>query len=588
MTHTNLKDGPELLSTLAAGTHERKLALGTVLVSLFLFVAAVPFAKQPLTPVSAFIPIYESVLVINDLITAVLLFGQFRILGSRALLALACGYLFTALMTVVHAMSFPGLFAPTGLLGAGSQSTAWLYAFWHGGFPLFVIVYALLKGRSDGRTHPPDWKTIVSAVALVAVLVVVLTAIATAGHDWLPAVMQGDRYAMLGRPAMTVAWMLTLLALFTLWRRGARTLLDHWLMVVLFAWLLDIALSAVLNGGRFDFGFYAGRIYGLLASSFVLMVLLLESGSLFARLVETHRRERARSAELKHITEELEAANRRLEQSNHELEEASRLKSEFLASMSHELRTPLNAIIGFSELLKDGVAGDLSAQQQDFVTQVFDSGRHLLELINDILDLSKVEAGKMTVELDHVELNSLVQKCVAVFRDQAVKRDIRLAVVQRQGTEDWIVVDIRKFRQIIYNLLSNALKFAPDSGQIEIRLRAVGRDDVKLEAPAGMDARMLPLADDHAGEFLEIRISDNGIGISKEDLPVLFQTFRQIDSSLARQHSGTGLGLALVSGFAALHGGTVGVVSAAGKGAQFFVWLPWRTTKAMAKVLESA
>jgi two-component system, NarL family, sensor histidine kinase UhpB len=133
------------LSTLPAGRRERRLALTVVLVSGGIFLALAPFARRPLDPVWAFIPVYESALVINDLVTAALLFGQFGILRSRALRVLAAAYLFTAFMTVAHALTFPGLFAPTGLLGAGPQSTAWLYMFWHGGFPLLVIVYAMLE-----------------------------------------------------------------------------------------------------------------------------------------------------------------------------------------------------------------------------------------------------------------------------------------------------------------------------------------------------------------------------------------------------------------------------------------------------------
>src|SRR5260221_4177769 len=141
-------EGRVFLSTLPAERGERRLALAVVITSVAVFLAAAPFAKLPLAQVPAFIPIYESALVINDLITAILLFGQFGILRSRALLVLASGYLLTAFMAVAHALTFPGLFSPTGLLGAGPQSTAWLYMFLHGGFPLLVIAYALLKGEA--------------------------------------------------------------------------------------------------------------------------------------------------------------------------------------------------------------------------------------------------------------------------------------------------------------------------------------------------------------------------------------------------------------------------------------------------------
>ena len=206
------------LSTLPAGRGERRLALAVVLVSAVIFVTAAPFAKVRLTPVAAFIPIYESILVVTDLITALLLFGQFSFLRSRALLVLASGYLFTALITVAHALTFPGLFAPTGLLGAGPQSTAWLYMFWHGGFPLFVIAYAMLK---DGRSGP-GWMRgrprVVVPAAVVALAAVVggIALLVTAGRELLPPVMEGSHYT----PAMifvsSSVWALSGLALIVL------------------------------------------------------------------------------------------------------------------------------------------------------------------------------------------------------------------------------------------------------------------------------------------------------------------------------------------------------------------------------------
>jgi PAS domain S-box-containing protein len=285
---------PVFLSTAPAGRGERRLALAVVLVSALIFLTAAPFAKVRLAPVSAFIPIYESILVVTDLITAVLLFGQFSFLRARALLVLASGYLFTALITVAHALTFPGLFAPTGLLGAGPQSTAWLYMFWHGGFPLLVIAYALLKdergetSRPRGRARVP----ILASVGAIAIVVGGLSVLATAGQRVLPPIMRGNEYTPLLVVVIGSVWALSVLALAILWRRRPHSVLDLWLMVVMCAWLFDIALSAILNAGRFDLGFYAGRIYGLLAASFVLMALLIENGKLYAWLVEAHGRER--------------------------------------------------------------------------------------------------------------------------------------------------------------------------------------------------------------------------------------------------------------------------------------------------------
>src|SRR5436189_191796 len=179
-----LTDGRRVfLSTLPAGHGERRLTLAVVLVSVAIFLTAAPFARVPLAQVWAFIPIYESALVINDLITAVLLFGQFGFLRSRALCVLASGYLFTAFMTVAHALTFPGLFSPTGLLGAGPQSTAWLYMFWHGGFPLVVIAYAFTKDDGDAATTPPHLapRDLLLGVTAALAAVIVLTLLATSG-----------------------------------------------------------------------------------------------------------------------------------------------------------------------------------------------------------------------------------------------------------------------------------------------------------------------------------------------------------------------------------------------------------------------
>ncbi len=274
------------LSTLPAGRHHRRVAIAAVAMSAAVFAVAAPFARVQLAPVGAFIPIYESALVVNDLITAVLLFGQFSILRSRALLVLAGGYLFTAFIAVAHALTFPGLFSPSGLLDAGPQSTAWLYMFWHGGFPLLVIAYTLLDQDAHPMRSPSRRASIpiLSCAAVALVAVAGLTSLATAGQAILPPIMEGNRYtpAMIG--VVSGVWVASMVALVFLWRRRPHTVLDLWLMVVMCAWVFDIALSAVLNAGRFDLGFYGGRIYGLLASSFVLLVLLLENGALYARL----------------------------------------------------------------------------------------------------------------------------------------------------------------------------------------------------------------------------------------------------------------------------------------------------------------
>ncbi|MDO8437040.1 MAG: response regulator [Nitrosomonadaceae bacterium] len=276
---------------------------------------------------------------------------------------------------------------------------------------------------------------------------------------------------------------------------------------------------------------------------------------------------------------ELQERTEEIAHKNTLLLEASRLKSEFLANMSHELRTPLNAIIGFSELLKDGLMGEMNAKQKSCVADIYDSGSHLLSLINDILDLSKVEAGRMILEAEPMDVAMAIQSGLVMLKEKALAHSIRLTL-EMPSKPGETIADERKFKQILYNLLSNAVKFTPDGGEVRVVVRRVKRADVRIDPPEGMAARILPLPDNDFGEFLEVAVGDNGIGIEERDLGRLFHAFTQLDTAVARKFEGTGLGLVLTRRLAALHGGTVGVVSAPKRGTMFVVWVPWRRPEA--------
>jgi PAS domain S-box-containing protein len=284
-------------SILPIGSRDRRLATIVVILSALVFAVVAPFARMPLPAAPIFVASYQSALAINDVVTAVLLFAQFAILRSRALLWLASGYLFTAAIANVHALTFPGLFTPTGLFNAGSQTTVWLYMFWHAGFPALVMAYALQKrGQTESEITGSVGGAIASSVIAVGAIVVVLTLIVSRGHGFLPVLLSDGHYtpAMIG--VASSVWLLSFAALAVLWFRQPRSVLDVWLMVVLCAWLFDIALSAVINAARFDLGFYVGRIYGLLAASFVLTMLLIESAAQqmkLSRLLTTERRQGA-------------------------------------------------------------------------------------------------------------------------------------------------------------------------------------------------------------------------------------------------------------------------------------------------------
>jgi PAS domain S-box-containing protein len=271
--------------------------------------------------------------------------------------------------------------------------------------------------------------------------------------------------------------------------------------------------------------------------------------------------ERNRLLELKRRAVEQQEADRRavLETENRRVVEANRLKNEFVANMSHELRTPLNSIIGFTELLFRGRVPPESPKHHEFLGDVLKSARHLLQLINDILDLAKVESGRIDFRPETIDVHALVGEVRDVVRGIAAARrtTIEMAVDPAVGT---VTLDPARLKQVLYNFLSNAVKFAPDNGRVSIR---VG-----------------PEADD----LFRLEVEDNGIGIAAHDLPRLFVEFQQLDSSSGKRFQGTGLGLALTRRIVEAQGGSVGVTSQLGVGSTFYAVLPRRLAPLTAQV----
>ena len=628
------------LSTVPARRQDRRIAVAVIVVSLLVFLGLAPFASRPLPQVWAFIPIYESAIVISDLVTAAILFIQFNILRSNALLALACGYLFTALMAISHALTFPGLFSPAGLLGAGPQTTAWLYVFWHGGFPLAVVFYALSKDQNSGASPPRGSarRALLTGIGVVIGVVAGLTLLATAGTAILPDVMMGNKATGTLTAVSFVIWTLTLVALLLLWLRPRRTVLDLWLMVVMCAWLFDMALSAVLNSGRFDLGYYAGRAYGLLAATFVLLILLLETGALYAQLAEmfeAEHQERKREAEerrrifetsldlilvvdrqgmllrvspssaailgyepadmvgrnaadfehpddLDAIRDEMRRARRghlvrnfatryihkngsivtlawsgvwsEPEQRHFfigrdvtEQKRTERIKDEFIATVSHELRTPLTSISGSLGLLMGTAADDLPERARHLLTLAQSNSKRLVKLVNDILDIGKLESGQVTFKFRLVELRPLIEQTVDANRGFADTYLVRLRHDIRAEGEVW--ADPDRLAQVYTNLISNAIKFSPPDGEVVIAVEP------------------------HGGS-LRISVRDHGAGIPAEFKPRIFQKFAQADGTNTRKTGGTGLGLSIVKEIVGRLGGEVGFADPPGGGTIFYVDLP--------------
>lgn len=521
-----------LLSTMPAGRDQRLLALAVIVISTVIFAVLAPFAKVQLGPMAAFLPAYQTALVVNDIVTAVLLFGQFSILRWRSLLLLAGAYLFSAFMAIAHAVSFPGLFLQSGLSGAGPQTTAWIYFLWHAGFPLLVIAYALTPsdGRTLTRASGDARRAILGCIGLVLALACALTLLTTAGHRALPVIMAGDRDAPAKVVVAMASWAFSVAALPLLWRRRPHTVLDLWLIVVMFVWVFDIALAAVLNGGRFDLGWYAGRVYGLMAASFVLVVLLLENSVLYARLAEAYADEQRERKRAEERTVALDAANKELDA--------------FSYSISHDLRAPLRRVDGYAHMLEEDFADKLDDEGRRLLGMVRAGSRQMGQLIDDLLEFSRF--GRARMLKSPVEMTALANEAVAHARGESRARVELGALPAATG-------DRALLKQVWLNFLLNAFKYSAKREQPVVQIGG------KVEAAE-----------------LVYWVRDNGAGFDMRYAQKLFGVFQRLHR--AEEFPGTGLGLAIAQRVVARHGGRVWAEGRLGEGACFYFSLPREQT----------
>jgi PAS domain S-box-containing protein len=281
-------------------------------------------------------------------------------------------------------------------------------------------------------------------------------------------------------------------------------------------------------------------------------------GQLFAYIIVTDLTELKKAqTKLVELNAELEERvlerTRQLEEANLRIEATSSAKSAFLANMSHELRTPLNAIIGFSEVLQDRLLGPMNQKQEQYVSNILNSGKHLLSLINDVLDLCKVEASKMELNFAPVNLAELCQSTMTIFQEKAQQNEIALKCDTAAAMDRKMLVDERKIKQILFNLVDNGIKFNRQGGSVSVRL-----DQANVSA----------------GKYWRIVVEDTGIGIAAGDIPKLFQPFNRLESMYKKNYPGTGLGLALTKQLVELHGGEIRLESEMNKGSRFIVLIP--------------
>jgi len=532
------------LATADATPRERRVAWTVVAVSVLLFAVAVPYAKVWLGEVPAFVPAHESALIITSLITAIILLGQYMRLRSLAVLALACGYLFDALIIVPHFMSFPGVFAPGGLIGGGTQTTAWLYILWHGTFPFFVIAYALLRQADTQREGLAPPALAVAAIAFVAVLVLAIVVVATVGGDYLPAIIANNLKTPTTTYAVIAIWALCIAALLTLWRTGVRSSLDVWVAVVMVAWILDIALSALLNAGRYDVGFFFGRLYGLAAASFVLAVILLETSGLHSRLATT-------AASLNAQVRESLARQERTEA---QLRQAQKMEAigNLTGGMAHDFNNLLAIVIGNLDILVSHRKDDQEVRQLG--GEALDAALRGADLTQRLLAFAR----RQPLQPKRVDLNQLIGNITRLL-SRTLSEDIEITL--DLDPKLWpVVIDPAQLDAGLTNLATNARDAMPKGGSL-----IVVTGNRHLDADYAAEH-----ADVTPGDYAMIEVSDTGEGMAPDVVTRIFEPF----FTTKEQGKGTGLGLSMVYGFMKQSGGHINVYSERGIGTTFRLYLP--------------
>ena len=507
-----------ILSSLPPSRAQKRLAVAVVLALLLAFLitdgtlSTIQFGR-----IDAFIPAYATAMLVNDSITAVLLFAQFSILRSRALLAIASGYLFTALIVIPWALTFPGIFRPDGLLGAGLQSTSWLYTLWHGGFAMFVIAYALLRDTDPARRL---WRRsaaagILSSVALTAAVVCAATFIVTAGDSLLPRInLDRVHFSTLWLYIASCLALLSVVAVIVLWI-GRRSVLDLWLMVVMSAYVIEICMIAFPVPARFSFGWYAGRVFGFLSGSLLLFVLLYEITILYAqvlRAVLAQRRER----------------------------EARLMTGDAVsASIAHEIKQPLSAMITNADAglrWLDRTTPDLDEAKAAF-KQIVHAGHRAGAVIDGIRAMFKKDARNRT----SLDINELIREALALAGDELRKHRVS---VQAEPDDQLPRVkgDRVQVQQVLLNLITNAIdSMAAKDGARVLRVRS----------------------EIHDGGGVIVSVADTGTGIGPQELERIFNPL------FTTKSGGMGMGLSICRSIIEAHGGRLWVAPNKPEGAVF-------------------
>src|SRR5437899_8930497 len=507
-----------ILSTLSPSLAQRRLALAVVLALLVAFViTAGPLSTIRLGRSGAFVPAYATAIFVTDLLTAVLLFAQFSILRSRALLAIGSGYLYTALIAIPWMLTFPGVFTPGGLLGAGLQTTTWLYTLWHAGFPLFVIAYALLKDAdpAEGLRQGSAGAAILSSVAVTAAVVCAATFLVTAGNDLLP--RQSLDPVHFSTVWLYVAGCLALLivvALIVLWIRR-RSILDLWLMVVMCAYLIEIYLISFPEPVRYSIGWYAGRVFGLVSGSLVLFVLLYEITMLYAQLLRAVLAQR-REREARLITGDAVAA-----------------------TIAHEVKQPLSGMITNADAglrWLDRSTPDLDEAKAAF-KKIAADGHRAGAVIGSIRAIFKRDARSRT----SLDVNEVIEEALALVGGELQRHRIRVEAKPNTKIPQ-VIGDRIQLQQVLVNLITNAIE------------SMATKDEPRF-------LRVTSEVHDKGG--VKISVVDTGTGIGSQDVDRIF------DPLFTTKSDGMGMGLPICRSIIEAHDGRLWVARNVPQGAVF-------------------
>ena len=517
-THTIFDAANLSLATKTPTAPQRWLALVIVAIVLTATGIIAPFGAVQLRRIDGFIPATESAIVISDFFTSVLLFSQSRIVGSRGLLLLASGYLFSALMIVPHLLTFPGAFAPSGLFGAGLSTTAWLFIFWHLGLPVSVIGYAYLIDERRTLTS----STVYWSIALVIGLVCVLTWIVTAYDDALPALFVDQiGFTPLANHVTSIVFLVSIVALAMLWLRR-KSVLDLWLTVAVCALVAELAMTSFVIVSRFSLGFYSQRVFSLAASTIVLSALLAEATVLYGRLTNAI------------VLLQRERADRLMS-----VEAAT-------AAMAHEVRQPLTAIATYSRAclhwLKR-IPPDLR-EVRGSLDSIIASSHRADDIIASIRGLYRKTISQRTM----IDINNVVRQALKLLNYDLQANQIILSTKYQENLPQ-INADDTQLQQVVLNLIKNAI-------------------DAMGSAPLGKrDLRLATRLDDK-NSMVSIIVEDSGPGIKAEERDRIFNPF------FTTKSVGMGLGLSLCRTIVLDHGGHLGLIKADSYGSIFEITLP--------------